>query len=148
MMANIEDVFQIIRDRNYKNGSENHYNSKKVDHRSEDNKKKSRGDNKEKSLKVEKKFDRRSRSRSPKRRYDDRPRRDRVQNDGNKYRKDNRYNNRFTQGDKRNHSRDKERFDKKKKDNRRSSSSSSEDRKNKKKVRNENSFSLSPEVKD
>lgn len=145
MMAKIEDVFQIIRDRNLKNGSENHYANKKPDQRSHDTKKKGRNDEKEKFPKIEKKFDRRSRSRSPKRRFNDRSHRDRVPRDRNRYHKDNRYNNRFTQSGKRNRSRD---FDKKKKDNRRSSSSSSDDHKNKKRVRNGNSFSLSPEVKD
>ncbi|KAF0751815.1 peptidyl-prolyl cis-trans isomerase cyp11 [Aphis craccivora] len=145
MMAKIEDVFQIIRDRNIKNGS-NNYDHKKVDQR--DVKKKSKGEIRDKFQKMEKKFDRRSRSRSPKRRFDDNFRRDRVQRDGNRYRKDDRYNNKSTQGGQRNRSRDREHFDKKKKHHRRSSSSSSEDRKNKKKIRNENSFSLSPEVKD
>ncbi|KAE9537203.1 hypothetical protein AGLY_006226 [Aphis glycines] len=145
MMAKIEDVFQIIRDRNIKNGSDN-YDHKKADQR--DVKKKSKGENRNKFKKMEKKFDRRSRSRSPKRRFDDNFRRDRVQRDGNRYRKDDRYNNKSTQGGQRNRSRDREHFDKKKKHHRRSSSSSSQDRKNKKKIRNENSFSLSPEVKD
>ncbi|XP_022178489.1 peptidyl-prolyl cis-trans isomerase cyp11 [Myzus persicae] len=147
MMAKIEDVFQIIRDRNMKNGSDNH-DHKRTDQRLSDIKKKSKGENREKIQKMDKKFDRRSRSRSPKRRNDDSFRRDRVQRDGNRYRKDDRHNNRFTQGKPRNRSRDREHFEKKKKNHRRSSSSSSEDRKNKKKVRNENSFSLSPEVKD
>ncbi|XP_026815667.1 peptidyl-prolyl cis-trans isomerase cyp11 [Rhopalosiphum maidis] len=147
MMANIEDVFQIIRDRNIKNGSDNR-DHKKADQRLSDIKKKSKGDNREKFQKMEKKFDRRSRSRSPKRRFDDNFRRDRVQRDGNRYRKDDRYNNKSTQERQRNRSRDREHFDKKKKHHRRSSSSSSEDRKSKKKVKNENSFSLSPEVKD
>lgn len=145
MMAKIEDVFQIIRDRNIKNSS-NNYDHKKVDQR--DVKKKSKGEIRDKFQKMEKKFDRRSRSRSPKRRFDDNFRRDRVQRDGNRYRKDDRYNNKSSQGGQRNRSRDREHFDKKKKHHRRSSSSSSEDRKNKKKIRNENSFSLSPEVKD
>ncbi|XP_060862173.1 uncharacterized protein LOC132939161 [Metopolophium dirhodum] len=147
MMAKIEDVFQIIRDRNLKNGSDNHDN-KKADQRLSDIKKKSKGENREKFQKMEKKFDRRSRSRSPKRRFNDNFRRDRVQRDGNRYHKDNRYDNKSIQGEQRNRSRDREHFDKKKKNHRRSSSSSSEDRKNKKKIRNENSFSLSPEVKD
>jgi len=147
MMAKIEDVFQIIRDRNIKNGSDNH-DHKKADQRLSDIKKKSKRENREKFHKMEKKFDRRSRSRSPKRRFDDNFRRDRVQRDGNRYRKDDRYDNRSTQGGQRNRSKDRGHFDKKKKNHRRSSSSSSEDRKNKKKIRNENSFSLSPEVKD
>jgi len=147
MMAKIEDVFQIIRDRNLKNGSDNHDN-KKADQRLSDVKKKSKGESREKFPKMEKKFDRRSRSRSPKRRFNDNFRRDRVQRDGNRYHKNNRYDNKSIQGGQRNRSRDREHFDKKKKNYRRSSSSSSEDRKNKKKIRNENSFSLSPEVKD
>ncbi|XP_025204776.1 peptidyl-prolyl cis-trans isomerase cyp11 [Melanaphis sacchari] len=147
MMAKIEDVFQIIRDRNIKNGSDNH-DHKKSDQRLSDTKKKSKGESREKFQKMDKKFDRRSRSRSPKRRFDNNFRRDRMQRDGNRYRKDDRYNNKSTQGRQRNRSRDKEHFDKKKKHHRKSSSSSSEDRKNKKKIRNENSFSLSPEVKD
>jgi len=144
MMAKIEDVFQIIRDRNIKNGSDN-YDLKKAEQR--DVKKKSKGENRDKFQKMGKKFDRRSRSRSPKRRFDDNFRRDRVQRDGNRYRKDDRYN-KSTQGGQRNRSREREHFDKKKKHHRRSSTSSSQDRKNKKKIRNENSFSLSPEVKD
>lgn len=147
MMAKIEDVFQIIRDRNLKNGSDNHDN-KKADQRLSDAKKKSKGESREKFPKMEKKFDRRSRSRSPKRRFNDNFRRDRVQRDGNRYHKNNRYDNKSIQGGQRNRSRDREHFDKKKKNYRRSSSSSSEDCKNKKKIRNENSFSLSPEVKD
>lgn len=147
MMAKIEDVFQIIRDRNIKNGSDNH-DHKKADKRVSDIKKKNKGENREKFPKMEKKFDRRSRSRSSKRRFDDNFRRDRVQRDGNRYRKDDRHNNRYTQGGKRNRSRNREHFDKKKKNHRRSSSSSLENRKNKKKVRKENSFSLSPEVKN
>ncbi|KAL4122653.1 hypothetical protein QTP88_014940 [Uroleucon formosanum] len=145
MMAKIEDVFQIIRDRNTKNGSDNH-DHKKADQRLSDIKKKSKGENREKFQKMEKKFDRRSRSRSPKRRFNDNFRRNRVQRDGNRYHKDNRYDNKSIQGRQRNRSRDKEHFDKKKKSHRRSSSSFSEGRKNKKK--NRNSFSLSPEVKD
>jgi len=151
MMAKIEDVFQIIRDRNLKNGSENHHDNKRTDQRFNVMKKKNRNNDRDKFQKVEKRFDRRSRSHSPKRRYDDRSRRDRMQRDGNRYKNDDRYNKRFTQEKKRNRSKDKEHFDKRKKANRRSSSSSSEDknvRKNKKKVKNENSFSLSPEVKD
>lgn len=152
MMAKIEDVFQIIRDRNLKNGSENHHDNKRTDQRfNVMKKKKNRNNDRDKFQKVEKRFDRRSRSHSPKRRYDDRSRRDRMQRDGNRYKNDDRYNKRFTQEKKRNRSKDKEHFDKRKKANRRSSSSSSEDknvRKNKKKVKNENSFSLSPEVKD
>jgi len=147
MMAKIEDVFQIIRDRNMKNGSDNHDN-KKADQRLSDIKKKSKGENREKFQKMEKKFERRSRSRSPKRRFNDKFRRDRVQRDGNRYHKDNRYDNKYIQGGQRNRSRDREHFDKKKKNHRRSSSSSSDDHKNKKKIKNENSFSLSPEVKD
>ncbi|XP_015369296.1 PREDICTED: peptidyl-prolyl cis-trans isomerase cyp11 isoform X1 [Diuraphis noxia] len=147
MMANIEDVFQIIRDRNMKNGSDNR-DHKKSDQYLSDTMKKSKGENREKFQKMEKKFDRRSRSRSPKRRFDNNYHRDRGQRDRNRYRKDDRYNNRSKQGGQKNRSRDKEHFNKKKKNHRRSSSSSSEDRKNKKKVRNENSFSLSPEVKD
>lgn len=147
MMAKIEDVFQIIRDRNLKNGSESHYGNKKGEHRSNDIKKKSRVDDREKFQKVEKKFDRRSRSISPKRQFDNRSHRDRVQRDGNKYRKDDRYNSRYTQGGKKNRSRDRERFDKKRKSNRRSNSSS-DDNKNKRKVKNDNDFSLSPEVKE
>ncbi|XP_001949110.1 peptidyl-prolyl cis-trans isomerase cyp11 [Acyrthosiphon pisum] len=147
MMAKIEDVFQIIRDRNIKNGSDNHDN-KKADQRLSDIKKKSKGEDRDKFQKMEKKFDRRSRSRSPKRRFNDNFRRDRVPRDGKRYHKDNRYDNKSIQGGQRNRSRDREHFDKKKKNHRRSTSSSSEDRKNKKKIRNENSFSLSPEVKD
>lgn len=150
MMAKIEDVFQIIRERNFKNGTDNRYDNKKSDHRSNDIKKKSRSNNKEKYHKVEKKIDKRSRSRSPKRRLNDRFHRDRgdkVQRDGNKYHKNDRHSNKFTRGGRRNQSRDKEYSNKKKKDKRRSSSSSG-DRKNKKKYKNGNEFSLSPEVKD
>jgi len=111
-------------------------------------KKKNRVDTKEKIKKVEKKYDRISKSRSPKRRFDNRSYRDnRMQRDGHKYRKDDRYNNKFSHRERKNRSKDKERFDKKKKDNRRSSSSSS-DHKKKRKVKNDNSFSLSPEVKE
>ncbi|XP_025414165.1 peptidyl-prolyl cis-trans isomerase G isoform X2 [Sipha flava] len=148
MMAKIEDVFQIIRDRNLKNTSEN-YDDKIIDQRSNDYNKKKRNDDREKFQKLEKKFDKRSRSRSPKRRYDDRSRRDRSQRDGNRYYKKDRYNNRpITQGGNRNRSRDKEHYNKKKKDNRRISSGSPDNHKNKSKVKNGNSFSLSPEVKD
>lgn len=146
MMAKIEDVFQIIRDKNLKNGSDSHYGNKKSEHRSNDTKKKSRVDDREKFQKVEKKFDRRSRSISPKRRFDNRSRRDNMQRDGYKYRKDDRYNNRFTQGGRKNRSRDRDNSDKKRRSNRRSDSS--DDYKNKRKVKNENDFSLSPEVKD
>jgi len=150
MMAKIQDVFQIIRDRNLKNGSENnHYDIKKIDEHLNDTKKKSKNDAKEKSQKLKKKYDKHSRSHSPKhRRYDNRSHRDRGQKDGSRYRKDDKYNNKFVQEGKRHRSRDKEHFNKKKKSNRRSSSSSSNDRKIRKKVKNGNNFRLSSEIKD
>lgn len=148
MMAKIEDVFQIIRDRNIKNGMENHYSEKISDQRTFDIKKKGRGDIKEKIQKVDKKYDRRSRSRSQKRRSDDRSQRDRMHRDGNRYAKDDKYNNRYTRGEKKDdHSKDKKHVDKKKKDYPRSNSSSS-DHKSKNKIKNGSTFSLSPEVKD
>lgn len=153
MMAKIEDVFQIIRERNFKNGTDNRYNNKKSDRRPNDIKKKSRSDNKEKYQKVEKvekKGNRRTRSRTPRHRFSDRLHRDRgnkVQKDQSKYHKNERHDNKFTRGGKRNQSRDKEYSNKKKKDKRRSTSSSSGNHKNKKKAKNGNNC-LSPEVKD
>lgn len=149
MMAKIQDVFQIIRDRNLKNGLEkNNYDNKRAD-RLNDTKKKSRSSTKEKIPKIKKKLDRRSRSHSPKRRYDNRSHRDKGQRDGNRYHKDDRHSNRFKQEGRRNRSRDnKEHINKKRKGNRRSSSSSSDNHKTKKKIKNGNNFSLSPEVKE
>ncbi|XP_050419691.1 uncharacterized protein LOC126832786 isoform X2 [Adelges cooleyi] len=155
MMAKIEDVFQIIRDRNVKNDRGiSSYDSKKIGQRNYDSKKKNERDEKNRysNKKIDKREnDRRSRSRSPRRRFDNNYRRDTGgPRANNRFHQDNRYNNRHGQGGNRNRSKDREQNNRKRKNSRRSnsSSSSSENDKNKNNLKNKDNFSLSPEVKD
>ncbi|XP_050537681.1 uncharacterized protein LOC126903535 [Daktulosphaira vitifoliae] len=154
-MAKIEDVFQIIRDRNIKNVRSQHHDSKKGEHKTHDVRKRYEHEDsrRHQNKKIDKRSnDRHSRSRSPRKRHENTYTRDRdAGRNRNKSRQHDKYNDRHGQG-KRNRSKERDHSDKKKKNSRRSSSSSSssssDNEKTKKYTKNKDDFSLSPEIKD